>query len=164
MTVLTITLTIAGACALLNLWLGIRVSQLRLRDKVSVGDGGNARLIARMRAQANFVEYAPIFLVLLAVVELARGSETWLWAAGIVFVLGRLMHPFGMDRAAPNALRVGGMILTWAALALLAIYALSIPYTQPRLNQNFAQHLGEPVTPLLNPCAKDGCRRMAARS
>ena len=55
MDVLTITLTIAGAAALLNLWLGMRVSQLRIRDKVAIGDGGNARIAARMRAHANFV-------------------------------------------------------------------------------------------------------------
>ena len=138
MDVLTITLTIAGAAALLNLWLGIRVSQLRLRDKVSVGDGGNPAVAARMRAHANFVEYTPFFLILLALVELARGSETWLWAVGILFVLGRLMHPFGMDRPAPNALRMGGTIVTWVTLIGLAIYALSIPYTEPRLDENIA--------------------------
>jgi uncharacterized protein len=41
MDVLTITLTIAGAAALLNLWLAMRVSQLRIRNKVSIGDGGS---------------------------------------------------------------------------------------------------------------------------
>ena len=66
MDVLTITLTIAGAAALLNLWLGMRVSQLRIRDKVAIGDGGNARIAARMRAHANFVEYVPTFLILSA--------------------------------------------------------------------------------------------------
>jgi len=133
MDVLTITLTIAGACALLNLWLGMRVSQLRIRDKVSVGDGGNAAVTARMRAHANFVEYTPIFLILLGLVELARGTQTWLWAVGILFVIGRLLHPFGMDRPAPNALRMGGTMLTWLTLGGLAIYALSIPYTEPRI-------------------------------
>ncbi len=138
MEVLPITLTIAGAAALLNLWLGIRVSQLRIRDKVSVGDGGNPAVAARMRAHANFVEYTPFFLILLALVELARGSETWLWAVGIIFVLGRLMHPFGMDRPAPNPLRMIGTIITWVTLIGLAIYALSIPYTEPRLDENIA--------------------------
>ena len=138
MDVLTITLTIAGAAALLNLWLGMRVSQLRIRDKVSVGDGGNARIAARMRAHANFVEYVPTFLILLGLVELARGTQTWLWAIGILFVLGRLMHPFGMDRPAPNLLRMGGTAITWLTLAGLAIYALSIPYTEPRIIDTIA--------------------------
>ena len=138
MDVLTITLTIAGAAALLNLWLGMRVSQLRIRDKVAIGDGGNARIAARMRAHANFVEYVPTFLILLGLVELARGTQTWLWAVGILFVLGRLMHPFGMDRPAPNLLRMGGTAITWLTLAGLAIYALSIPYTEPRIIDTIA--------------------------
>ena len=138
MDVLTITLTIAGAAALLNLWLGMRVSQLRIRDKVAIGDGGNARIAARMRAHANFVEYVPTFLILLGLVELARGTQTWLWAIGILFVLGRLMHPFGMDRPAPNLLRMGGTAITWLTLAGLAIYALSIPYTEPRIIDTIA--------------------------
>lgn len=130
MEVLTITLTIAGAATLLNLWLGVRVSQLRRRHKVSVGDGGNPAVAARMRAHANFAEYAPFFLILLGLVEMARGAETWLWGVAILFVAGRLMHPFGMDRPAPNALRVAGMIATWLALLVLAAYALALPYLE----------------------------------
>jgi uncharacterized protein len=127
---LTITLTIAGALALVNMWLGLRVSQLRLSQKVSVGDGGNPAVMARMRAHANFVEYAPLFVILLGLIELARGSETWLWAIAILFVLGRLLHAFGMDRPAPNPLRMGGILATWIPLVLLALYALALPYLE----------------------------------
>jgi hypothetical protein len=125
---LPITLTIAAAAALINLWLGARVSQLRFRHKVSIGEGGNPQVATRMRAHANFVEYTPFFLILLALVELSQGSKTWLWGVAIVFILARLAHPFGMDRQAPNKLRVIGMLLTWAVLLGLAIYALAIPY------------------------------------
>lgn len=126
--VLPITLTIAGAAALLAIWLGLRVSQLRRRHHVSIGDGGNAAVATRMRAHANFAEYTPLFLILLALVEMAIGSEIWLWLVAIVFILGRVAHPFGMDRPAPNALRIGGVAATWAALLALAIYAISLPY------------------------------------
>ncbi len=142
MQTLPITLTIAGAAALLNLWLSIRVSQLRLRHKVSIGAGGNERVETRMRAHANFTEYAPLFVLLLGLVELARGSATWLWAVAIAFILGRLAHAFGMDRPAPNALRVGGMVLTYTPLVILAVYALSIPYTEPRIDKSFAAASG----------------------
>ena len=128
MTMLPITLTMAGAAALLNIWLGIRVSQLRLRHKVSVGDAGDERVIARMRAHANYVEYAPFFLILVGLIELARGSEQWLWWVSILFILGRLVHPFGMDRPAPSRLRMAGIIVTWAVLIGLAAYALALPY------------------------------------
>jgi uncharacterized membrane protein YecN with MAPEG domain len=59
-----------------------------------------------MRAHANFAEYTPIFLILLAAVELAVGASLWLWGIAILFILSRLAHPFGMERPAPNFLRL----------------------------------------------------------
>jgi len=124
--VLPITLTMAGAATLVNVWLANRVGQVRRAAKVSVGDGGNDALSRRMRAQANFVEYTPFFLILLALVELATGSATWLWAVGAVYILGRLVHAFGMDGR--MRLRMIGIMLTMLILVGLAIYALVLPY------------------------------------
>ena len=129
MTTLPITLTIAGAAALMNVWLALRVSDIRRRDRVLIGDGGNQRLLARTRAHANFVEYTPFFLILLGLVEASRGTKTWLWAVAILFILSRLAHPFGMERPAPNLLRMGGVGLTWLCLLGLALYALILSYS-----------------------------------
>jgi uncharacterized membrane protein YecN with MAPEG domain len=128
MITLPITLTIAGAAALLNVWLGFRVSLLRRRHKVSIGDGGEAAIATRMRAHANFVEYTPFFLILLGLVEYARGTHTWLWAVAILYILARLAHPFGLDRGGTNMLRIVGIAVTWLVLIGLAAYALAIPY------------------------------------
>lgn len=125
---LPITLTIAGAAALLNIWLAIRVGKMRQVHKVVIGDGGSPAVQARMRAHANFVEYTPFFLILLALIEYSRGSRTWLWAVAIAFILARIAHPFGMDRPAPNALRGGGILVTFLALLGLAIYAILLAY------------------------------------
>jgi uncharacterized membrane protein YecN with MAPEG domain len=46
----------------------------------------------------------------------------------ILFVLGRIAHVFGMDRPAPNALRIGGMLATYLPLLTLAGFALALPY------------------------------------
>lgn len=128
--ILPITLTIAGAAALLNIWLSIRVSQYRRLHKVSIGDGGHSGVAARMRAHANFAEIAPLFLILLGLVELAGGSDLWLWLVAIAFILARLAHPFGMERPAPNLPRIGGVAVSWALLLGLALYAIAIPYLQ----------------------------------
>jgi uncharacterized membrane protein YecN with MAPEG domain len=126
--VLAMTLTIAAACAAINIWLALRVSQRRIKGKVMIGDGGDGPLQAAVRAHANFVEYAPFVLILIAGIELAGGSATWLWVAGIVFVVGRIAHGLGMDRLAPNPLRAGGIAATWLVLAALAVWALVIVY------------------------------------
>ena len=125
---LPITLTIAGACALLTIWLALRVSHLRRLRKVSIGDGGDERVAIRMRAHSNFAEYTPLFLILLAAVELAVGASMWLWGIAILYVLSRLAHPFGMERPAPNFLRMAGIALTWLTLLALAGWAIALTY------------------------------------
>ena len=131
--ILPITLTIAGAAAILHVWLSLRVSRLRRPLKIGVGDGGNEILLRRMRAHGNFAENMPIFLVLLGFVELAVASNLWLWGAGIVFVLARIAHAFGMDRPGGNVLRVAGITLSWLVLLGLGTVAIYVAYTSPSL-------------------------------
>ena len=131
--ILPITLTIAGAAAILHVWLAGRVSRARGQFKISVGDGGNEALLRRIRAHGNFAENMPIFLVLLGFVELAVGRSLWLWAAGIVFVLARIAHAFGMDRQGANILRVAGISLSWLVLLGLGAVAIYLAYTSPSL-------------------------------
>jgi uncharacterized membrane protein YecN with MAPEG domain len=141
MITLPITLTIAAAAALINIWLASRVTQVRIKDKVLTGDAGNERVVARMRAHSNFAEYTPFLLILLGLVELAKGSPAWLWAVAILYILARLAHPFGMDRPAPNLLRMGSVIVTWLVLIGLAGYAIALSYTaerQPPINRSVA--------------------------
>ena len=63
--ILPITPAISGAAALINFWLAWRVGQKRLSEKVSIGDGGNPAVLARMRAHANYVEFTPFVLILI---------------------------------------------------------------------------------------------------
>ncbi len=126
--ILPITLTIAGAAAMVNIWLMIRVGQVRTSEKVSVGDGGNERVIRRMRAHANYGESLPIILILIAVIELATGSHTWLWIVGGLYMLGRIAHGIGMDGGKLGKGRMVGTIFTLLITLGLGAYAIAIPY------------------------------------
>ncbi|MES2337991.1 MAG: MAPEG family protein [Pseudomonadota bacterium] len=116
--ILPASLATAAACGIINLWLAIRVGQMRRAHAVSVGDGGNMAVIARMRAHANFIEYAPIVLILLVLLELAWGTSAFLWATGFAFVVARVCHGLGMDTWKPG--RAIGVGLTFPILLLLA--------------------------------------------
>ena len=126
---LPLTLTMAAAAGLINLWLAIRIGHVRSSQKVSVGDGGNEFVLRRMRAQANFVEYTPFVLILIAGLEASGHGATWLWVVGVVYMIGRLAHGLGMDG---GALGIGRMIgtltsmLTLLGLSGYAIYAASV--------------------------------------
>jgi len=123
---LPITLMTAGGAALINLWLAIRTTGVRRAAHVSIGDGGNERLICRMRAQANFVEYAPFVLILIAVVEFSAGTSLWLWAVAALFLLARVAHPLGMDGMRYG--RIIGTVVTLTVMGSLGIYAIMLPY------------------------------------
>ena len=86
--ILPIALTAAAAAALINIWLSVRVSRLRGSEKVMIGDGGSTRLMAGMRAHANFVEYTPFVLIMIALIELSIGSAMWLWVVSGVYLMG----------------------------------------------------------------------------
>lgn len=123
---LPITLGAAAALGAINLWLALRVVRMRLKGDVLIGDGGDELLAGRIRAHANLVEYAPFVLVLLALIELARGSGVALGLTALIFVIARIAHPVGMDLRRSNLPRAGGAILTWLVLAFLVGWAALI--------------------------------------
>ena len=129
--ILPITLTLAGAAALLLIWLASRVSRVRRQFRIGLGDGGNEALLRRIRAHGNYVENMPIVLILIGLIELAGGNRWILWTAGIAFILARIAHAFGMDRPSPSRLRMIGMGLNALILVGLAGWALSFAYRQP---------------------------------
>ena len=120
------TLSLTAAAALINLWLAIRVGKLRGSEKIFHGDGGHALLLRRMRAQANFIEYVPLTLILIAGIELSGKGGGWLPIVGAVFMFGRLLHPFGMDSESPAPTRAIGMMTTMLTLIGLAVMAVLI--------------------------------------
>lgn len=124
MSPLPVTLIAAAAAALINFWLGWRIAQYREDFKVSVGDGGHEPLLRRMRAQANFIENAPIFLILLGGLELSGGNKIALAVIAALFMLARISHGVGMDAAELRRWRMIGMIGTSLPLLGLAVWAI----------------------------------------
>jgi uncharacterized membrane protein YecN with MAPEG domain len=126
MVMLPIALTTAGAAALVNFWLSWRIAQLRAAEDIWVGDGGHPRLTARMRAHLNFAEYTPVVLILIGLIEAARGTQLWLWIVAGLFIVGRVVHGVGMDGWRPG--RMIGMAFTAPIMLGLAVYAVVIPF------------------------------------
>ena len=123
-----ITLATAGFCGLILFVLSLRVSQARGLAKVSIGDGGDPLLIARMRAQANFTEFVPIILVMFGLIEanLTPGGtgQRLLGIAGILLVIVRIAHASGMTTTVPPLSRKIGAGGTFLILLGTSITAL----------------------------------------
>ena len=120
-----ITMLYAGALSLVLLVLAVRVIQARGATKVFMGDGGNDLMIRRMRGQANFIEYVPMILILMGLLE-RDGVAPWvLHALGGALLAGRLAHAyaFGFAQNSPPA-RFLGAVLSTATLGVAALLAL----------------------------------------
>ena len=104
----------------------MRAGRARLKARVGHGDGGDALLARRMRAQLNFVETAPFVLMLIVVIELAGRGGMWLHLLSVAFVVGRVLHGFGMDAEKAGLPRQAGIVITMLTLLGLSIVAVLV--------------------------------------
>ena len=125
MTTFPITSLYAVALAMVLLALFMNVTLKRSALGQSIGDGGNVDLHERIRKHGNFVEWTPMVLILMALAEANQVSAIALHAAGIMLLVGRVLHPFGLKADAPtHPLRIAGN--SGAMLATVVLVAMLI--------------------------------------
>lgn len=117
----------AALCGILLVMLSLRVIRYRRSHRVSIGDGGHDDLARAIRAQANFVEYMPLSLLLLFMLELSRQPPFWaLHLLGASLFLGRVLHAWGILTPGPHFGRAAGIGLTLVPLLVIAVWLLIV--------------------------------------
>jgi uncharacterized membrane protein YecN with MAPEG domain len=124
--IVPVTAIYAAVIALMMLALAYRVTGFRRRDSIGMGEHGSRDLQVAVRSHANLVEYAPIFVLLLFIGEINGVTVDWLHAAGLLFVLSRFAHAWGMTassgRAHPG--RLVGILGTWIAMVIMVVLVI----------------------------------------
>src|SRR5882762_6292304 len=92
----TITALYAGILGLVSMVIAFKAGRLRGKKKIPLGDGGDRELLLAMRRQSNFVEYVPLALILIGLLELNHVQPTALHALGAALVVARVSHAAGM--------------------------------------------------------------------
>lgn len=113
---LPITSLFAGGFALALVGLSLMVTLRRAKTAILLGEGDDVSLRRRVRAQANFIEYVPLGVIVLALMELRGLSAVAILSLGTALSVGRLLHAVGMYRDTP-VLRGLGILATYGALA-----------------------------------------------
>ena len=122
-----ITAFYAALLAGLFLFLSVRVIGWRRERRVEFGHGEDFELLRRMRVHANFAEYVPFALLLMALAESMAPPNLLLHASGIVLVAGRIIHAYGVSQSPPMMrLRTYGMAMTITAIAIAALTCLAL--------------------------------------
>jgi uncharacterized protein len=121
---LPITAFVAAICCLMLLITSIDTVRQRLRTSLAFGDGGDAKLISASRSHGNLAEHAPIVILLIAMLEMAKANHMALMAIGAIFLAGRIAHIIGLympvTAGKPPLPRVIGVIVTFTTLGILS--------------------------------------------
>lgn len=111
-----------GLSLLLIVFLSFRVAQVRLKSRTGLGTGGSTLLEQRIRAQGNAVEYLPVSLLGLALLELTGHAHWLLHALGATLLLMRLAHAWGLSQSAGRSTgRLVGALGTWVVMVVIAV-------------------------------------------
>lgn len=123
---LTVTALYSGSLALWFLVLSYRVVARR-RGGIYLGDGGDAGMLRLVRGHANFAEYVPLALIMLAILELAGTSLYVLHGLGLALLAGRLLHGYALSFTQRFGFgRFWGTVLTYSVLTIEAIMCLRL--------------------------------------
>ena len=128
----------AAILGLLSLALAGQVVRARASEKVIFGDGASVLLQQRIRVHGNFVEYVPLALLFLFLVELNGAWPLWvLHGLGGSLALGRLLHAFGLSTSTGTTPgRFLGTVLTWLVMLVECVLLLFCRHhRRPRLSE-----------------------------
>ena len=100
----------------------------RLDKNALFGDANDSEFAKRIRTQANFAEYVPFAVLLIALLEARGGSHGLVITLLVILLIARLIHPIGMFAPANSprqfGCRGGGIIATFVVTLIAAIALL----------------------------------------
>jgi len=118
----------AAILGLLGAVLTVNVILNRVRSRVDAGDGGVAGLAQALRAHGNFVEQAPIALIVIAFAEVAGARAVVVTILGVALLAARFASAFALNRSlgqSPLRQFGGGVsVLVLAAASVATLLAL----------------------------------------
>lgn len=127
MTSIQILALYGGLLGILFLGLSFKVTMLRRKHRVGVGDGDVSELRRAVRVQANFAEYVPVLLIQMAIL-VALGAPAWaLHLIGGLIFLSRVVFSYGLGQyAGTSKARFSGMLTTYILLLVQSVYLLGL--------------------------------------
>lgn len=119
-----VTALYAAILAGLMIWLSIEVIKQRRKAQVKYADGGVDALQVARSAHGNSVDYIPITIILMALLEYNGANLLIIHFCGLVFVLGRVLHARSILADKLKG-RITGMKLTFLVIAALIVLNLA---------------------------------------
>ena len=95
---MAITMMYTGLLALWFLALSIKVIQGRTGPGgPGLGDGGDVKMLRKIRGHGNFAEYVPLILLMIAFLEYSGVPQWLVHVLGAGLLLARLLHGYALS-------------------------------------------------------------------
>jgi uncharacterized membrane protein YecN with MAPEG domain len=130
---MVITGFFASLLGLLLVVLSIIVIKARNQYKIVLGDDNNYQMQRHIRGHANFIEYTPVFLILLGLLEYMQFSDFCAYLLGTIFLIARISHAYGImfaEKITPEGkpvnihYRIIGMMGTFGCITTASVCLL----------------------------------------
>jgi uncharacterized protein len=122
----TIIVLYAGLFGLFAIYLSARAGIMRGRKGIDAGDGGDPEMLRAMRRHANFVEYVPLALILIGLLELNGVRALVIHGLGLTLIAGRLLHAFYFNAGVKSVPRGIGAGLTALVIVTASIWSIAV--------------------------------------
>lgn len=116
----------AGLLGLILCYISVQVIRQRIKHGVGLLDGGVDDLSRYIRAQANFIEYVPMVLLLMCMAEIQGVSVYAIHLIGIALVVGRIMHYVSMTSIEPKTRDAGKMVIKYRQFGMMSTFGALI--------------------------------------
>lgn len=111
-----------GLLILLMSFLKLNVGRVRIKNKITLGDGDNDEVYRAIRVQGNAVEDVPMVMFGLLALALLGATTMFIHIVGGAFLFGRLAHAHGLSSNGGSGIgRTLGTIISMLALLVTAI-------------------------------------------
>jgi uncharacterized protein len=118
----------ASILALIYIALSLYVMYLRVSMNVGLGSGGYEKLEVAMRTHANFNEYIPLNIILLAFFEFNFGVIWSVHLLGCALVLSRLIHIYSFIRMQGGSSIGRVLSVTFTLLIMVVLSILNLVF------------------------------------
>lgn len=123
-----IVATYAALLTFFYIYLSFNVIKVRRAEQISLGDNGNSSLQRAIRAHANFMEYVPLAIILLFLVEYQGLASLYCHLLGAALVIGRVFHNAGIVQPSLKYRQIG-TLTTFFVMIISAFLILATQYS-----------------------------------
>lgn len=103
--------------------LSLMVSIRRAQLNVLSGDGDDNTLRRRIRAHGNFVENAPLCILLILAIEAILATSTIIWIVAAILIASRILHAIGTLTRSKRII-APAMVMQHITLAICGVWLL----------------------------------------